>query len=424
MSEQVPGQTPSASSAVGSTLAGRYVLAREIGRGGMGLVYEARDSVLHRAVAIKIIHESANDPEGLRRFEQEARSAGALSHPNVVTVFDTGREGQSPFIVTELLRGITLRERMERGSIAESEAIQIIAQLARGLAAAHAKGIVHRDLKPANLFLTEEGQLKILDFGVAKLLAPLDSSGGDPTTPGRGDPKTQTGRVLGTVGYMAPEQVKGQPVSDRADVFSAGLILFELISGTRPFQRSTPIASAYAVVNDPAPSLPATAMPALQSIAARCLRKNAEERPSAAELVRELSELSLPGAGTGAMPSLPTPTVPQRPLVVPLWQRPAMRRTSFALGVAAGVVVLAALLTWGALRFWLPAKSAEPARPAPRGVPIARRWRSRCSGCSPARWSRMARDASTRPRCARCRRTRPARRRRRWRSRASWARTS
>ena len=359
---------------VGATLAGRYLLVRELGRGGMGRVFLARDAVLQREVAVKIVGDAAADPEGLKRFEQEARSAGALSHPNVVTVFDIGWEGRRPFIVSELLHGITLRERMERGPIPQGEIVQWVAQLALGLAAAHAKGIVHRDLKPANLFLTEAGPLKILDFGVAKLLQ--QPAAGATAAEGAASveaPQTAAGRTMGTVGYMSPEQVRGQPVDDRSDVFSVGILLLELLTGKRPFQRGSPFETAYAVLSDPAPHLPPECPPALDRVAQACLRKAAAERPPAAELARELREL----AGSGGPISDPrTPTVPQRGFAGPPQERPVVRRTALVAGVAGSAVVLAVLLAPSVARLLTPSqggggtrhKTATPARAPPVAV--------------------------------------------------------
>ena len=359
MAEQQPPISEPAG--VGATLAGRYLLVRELGRGGMGQVFLARDAVLQREVAVKIVSDAAADTEGLKRFEQEARSAGALSHPNVVTVFDIGWEGRRPFIVSELLHGITLRERMERGPIPQGEIVQLIGQLAQGLAAAHAKGIVHRDLKPANLFLTEAGPLKILDFGVAKLLQqPEAGSTASEGVASLEAPQTATGRTMGTVGYMSPEQVRGQPVDDRSDVFSVGILLVELLTGNRPFQRGSPFETAYAVLSDAAPHLPASCPPALDRVAQACMRKVAADRPSAVELVRELRQT---GGATGPISDPRTPTVPQRGFAGPPQERPWVRRSALMAGVAVAAVLLAILLAPSVAKLWPSLKGGGPARP-------------------------------------------------------------
>jgi eukaryotic-like serine/threonine-protein kinase len=247
----------------------------------MGEVYRARDPRLGRDVAIKVLPSAFSaDTERLHRFEQEARAAAALNHPNILAVYDIGTHAGAPFIVSELLEGETLRQRVSRGPVGVRKAIEQGVQIARGLAAAHDKGITHRDLKPENVFVTRDGHVKILDFGLAKLTqdqpAALAASA-LVTAP----LSTQPGVVLGTVGYMAPEQVRGQPVDHRADLFALGVILYELLSGRRAFSHDTAAETMAAILNEDPPDLSAAAVPvppALGRIVHRCLEKSPSER--------------------------------------------------------------------------------------------------------------------------------------------------
>src|ERR1700722_2459585 len=218
----------------GKKLDGYEVLGL-LGAGGMGEVYRARDPVLKREVAIKVLPSFVSqDPDRLRRFEQEAQAAAALNHPNILAVHRFGIFEGAPYLVSELLEGETLRQQLERGPLPVRKAIDYGVQIAHGLAAAHDKGIVHRDLKPENLFVTKNGRIKILDFGLAKLVQ-RDLSGDETTMTHRTDP----GMMMGTVGYMSPEQVRGVAVDHRADIFAFGAILYEMLTGKRAFQRST-----------------------------------------------------------------------------------------------------------------------------------------------------------------------------------------
>ena len=233
-----PTKTGAAQNLASGTRLGPYEIISVLGAGGMGEVYRARDTRLNRLVAIKVLRrEYARDRDRLRRFEQEARAAGALNHPNILTLHDVGNVDASPFLVTELLEGNTLREALRHAqrpddrtrsvsSLDMPAAVGYALQIARGLAAAHAAGIVHRDLKPENIFVTRQGQVKILDFGLAKLA---------PTDPLVDHTATASGVVMGTVGYMAPEQVRGQAVDRRADVFAFGAVLYEMLAGRRAF---------------------------------------------------------------------------------------------------------------------------------------------------------------------------------------------
>jgi Tol biopolymer transport system component len=319
----------------------RYRIDRELGHGGMGRVYAARDLKLGRDVAIKVLTlggTSFLDEQHLRRFEQEARAAGSLNHPNIVAVYDIGWSEGAPYIVTELLEGATLRRRLENKPLPLPKALDYALQLARGLAAAHEKGVVHRDLKPENLFVTREGRLKILDFGIAKLVLP-DASGAaleaEEARTAVSTPKTETGIVMGTMGYMSPEQVRGTTADHRTDIFSAGAILYEMLSGTCPFERPTPVETGTATLNDEPPELPARVPLELDRIVRRCLEKNPDDRYQSA---KDLA-LDLEGA-----------------LAHPL----ARRRTR---GWRAAAAAIALLVLAGAAAFFAGLRAGE--RPAP-----------------------------------------------------------
>ena len=282
--------TPGTAASLPSTLNERYALENELSRGGMGRVFIALDLKLDRRVAIKFLVAGVHTDDELRRFEQEARAAGSLNHPNVLTVHDIGMHQGEPFIVSELLEGDTLREHLEGTPLPLSKAIDYALQLADGLAAAHERGIVHRDLKPENLFITHDGRLKILDFGIAKLLAPEGKSP-DP----KPSSKTQTGAILGTMGYMSPEQVRGQPADRRSDIFSLGAILYEMLAGKRAFHANSPMETAFAIVNDDPPELPEQVPDPLQEVVWRSLEKKPEERfQSVSDIGFALEALSLP----------------------------------------------------------------------------------------------------------------------------------
>ncbi|HSC29701.1 MAG TPA: protein kinase [Vicinamibacterales bacterium] len=275
--------------AAGSRL-GPYEIVTPLGAGGMGEVYRARDPRLGREVAVKVLpEEAASDPGRLRRFEQEARAVAALSHPNVVAIFDVGVSPVA-FLVTELLDGGTLRSHLERGPMTAERTIEVALQLAAGLAAAHARGIVHRDLKPDNVFITADGLVKILDFGLAKHVE----------LPGRVDEaithsQTLPGTVLGTPGYMSPEQVRGLDADHRADIFAVGAILYEMLTGRRAFQRASPADTISAILTEPASALvfDAGTPPALAGVVRRCLAKDAALRfQSARDLAQALESVS------------------------------------------------------------------------------------------------------------------------------------
>jgi formylglycine-generating enzyme required for sulfatase activity/dienelactone hydrolase len=263
------------------TRLGPYEILAAIGAGGMGEVYKATDTRLGRPVAIKVLPaELASDPERLRRFEQEARAVAALDHPNILAIHDIGtRDAGAPYIVTELLEGETLRERLAGQGLTVRKAVDVSIQIAKGLAAAHEKGIVHRDLKPANVFITTDAHVKILDFGIAKLVAPAS-----PEELARATTvadATGAGIALGTVGYMSPEQVRGQAVDHRSDIFSFGCVLYEMLSGKRAFSAETAADIITAILTKDSPPLtgPGSDVPAaLQAIVNRCLEKRADDR--------------------------------------------------------------------------------------------------------------------------------------------------
>ncbi len=287
------------------TRLGRYEIIAAIGAGGMGEVYRARDPRLGRDVAIKVLPPSlTSDPERLHRFEQEARAAAALNHPNILAVYEINHHEGAPFIVSELLEGETLRDRLAQApsasdahpGLAVRKAIDYGIQIAHGLAAAHEKGIVHRDLKPENIFVTTDGRVKILDFGLAKLTDTVVAGGGAtsvPTTPIH----TQSGMMLGTLNYMAPEQVRGVPVDHRADIFAFGAVLYEMLSGRRAFRRDTATDTMIAIVKEDPADLQVGDRhipPALERIVDRCLDKSPGLRfQTAADLAFALSSLSL-----------------------------------------------------------------------------------------------------------------------------------
>ena len=257
-----------------SVYAGRYAVDSEIGRGAMGRVLRARDAKIGREVALKILAPGARR----ERFEQEARAAGALNHPNIIAVYDVGEHDGEPFIVSELLQGRTLRTALRDGPLPAPEVLDFAVQLADGLATAHKAGIVHRDLKPENLFVTEGGRLKILDFGIAKLQKSGEAF------------RTEAGTVLGTPAYMSPEQVHGDPADARSDVFACGCVISEMLSGKPPFQRDDNMATAYAIVHEPA--TPAPVGP-LAAVITRCLEKDAAARyADAGQLLDDLRAVS------------------------------------------------------------------------------------------------------------------------------------
>lgn len=287
---------------------GPYTIVAPIGAGGMGEVYKARDTRLDRDVAVKVLPQSmSSDPDRRARFEREAKAVAALSHPNILAIHDFGIHENVAYAVMELLQGETLRDRLRGGALPVRKASEIAIQIARGLAAAHDKGLLHRDLKPENLFLLDDGQVKILDFGLARS-AVADTSGTSETVAAMTDP----GMVVGTIGYMAPEQVRGQAVDARADLFAFGTVLYEMLSGQRAFQRDTAADTMTAILKEEPPELAGSRVdisPALDRIIRHCLEKNPAERfQTARDIAFALSALS----GPASTPSGTAPVVAPR----------------------------------------------------------------------------------------------------------------
>ncbi len=277
------------------TRLGPYEIVSPLGAGGMGEVYRARDPRLGRDVAIKVLPASySEDGDRLRRFEQEAKAAGLLNHPNITSVYDIGSADGAPYVVQELLEGETLRSILAAGRLAPRRAVDYAIAIARGLAAAHEKGIVHRDLKPENLFVTNDGNVKILDFGLAKLVE--SHAPGAQTNLPTASPGTEPGVVLGTLGYMSPEQVRGRPADHRSDIFSFGAILYEMLTGRRAFHGDSAADTLSAILKEDPPELSVTnqsVAPALERIIRHCLEKSPERRAhSAHDLAFELESLT------------------------------------------------------------------------------------------------------------------------------------
>ncbi len=314
------------------TKLGPYEIQSPLGAGGMGEVYRARDTRLGRDVALKILPESfARDRERLHRFEQEARAVAALNHPNILAIFDTGQNNGSPFLVSELLEGESLRTLLDRGAMPQRKVIDHGVQIAQGLAAAHEKGIVHRDLKPENIFVTRDARIKILDFGLAKLAQKTSVATADADGVTLTSSHTAAGVVMGTASYMAPEQVRGEPADPRTDIFAFGAVLYEMLSGNRAFRRDTPAETMTAVLKEEPPELsdPGHAVsPALDRIVRRCLEKDPEHRfQSAKDLSFALSALSgTDSSGTARIAET------HRRVSLLLWAAVAL-----ALGTGAGV---------------------------------------------------------------------------------------
>ena len=284
------------------SLLGPYEVVERLGAGGMGEVYRARDPRLGRDVAIKVLPSAFSaDADRLRRFEQEARAASALNHPNILTIHDIGTHNGVSYVVSELLEGETLRERMGGARLSVRRAIDYGVLVARGLAAAHERGIVHRDLKPENLFVTKDEHVKILDFGLAKLTQPESRSAGGTKVPTL-VAETEPGVVMGTVGYMSPEQVRGEPVDHRSDIFSFGAVLYEMLSGHRAFGGRSAADTLSAILKEDPPELTQTNLeipPSLDRVVRHCLEKNPQARIQAArDIAFALEEVPRASAAT------------------------------------------------------------------------------------------------------------------------------
>lgn len=332
---------------------GPYEIVALAGAGGMGEVYRARDARMGRDVAVKVLPASlAGNRDRMQRFEQEARAAGMLNHPNLLTVYDIGSHQDSPYIAAEFLEGETLREKLEAGRTLRSgdsaaaipvrKALEWAQQLSAGLAAAHDKGIVHRDLKPENIFITRDGRVKILDFGLAKLAAETGAADvTDARTQQRG---TDPGTVLGTAGYMSPEQVRGQPVDHRSDIFAFGAVLYEMLSGARAFRGDSSADTMSAILREDPPDISGInprVPPGVDRILRHCLEKNPEERfQSARDLSFDLASLSIDSGSA----------------------KPVAKVRRVRLGPAATIVVVALLAGFAA--GWLVGRSSRP-KPLP-----------------------------------------------------------
>jgi len=315
------------------TRLGPYEILGSIGAGGMGEVYRARDTRLDRDVAVKVMPASvAGDADRRARFEREARSVATLSHPNILAIFDTGVHDGQLYAVTELLEGETLRARLAQGPLATRKAIEVGAQIARGLAAAHDKGLVHRDLKPENVFLLHDGQVKILDFGLARQI----EAGSESSPTVTGGALTDPGSVMGTVGYMAPEQIRAQAVDARTDLFAFGAVLYEMLSGRRAFQRDTAAETMTAILREDPPdlSLGRTDLPpALDRIVRHCLEKSPAERFQSARDVAFALEAFSGTNASGISGVVPRIDPPRRS-----WLRAAAWPVAVAAALAAGVL--------------------------------------------------------------------------------------
>jgi len=319
------------------TRLGPYEILAPLGAGGMGEVYRARDERLKREVAVKVLPASySSDPDRLRRFEQEAQAAGGLNHPNILAIHDIGTVEGSPYLVSELLEGETLRERLVTGALPQRKAVDYAVQVAHGLSAAHEKGIVHRDLKPENIFVTKDGRLKILDFGLAKLVQPESGEKGATglATEAAG---TEPGVVLGTLGYMSPEQVRGRAADARSDIFAFGAILYEMLSGRRAFRGESAADTMSAILMKEPPDFSETnraIAPGLERVVRHCLEKSPDERfHSAHDLAFDLQSLS-GDSGTASRQGMAVSREPSRRRIPLLWAVAALLAGMILAGLA------------------------------------------------------------------------------------------
>jgi serine/threonine-protein kinase len=373
-------------SIVGQTVA-QYAFLEKLGAGGMGEIYKARDSRLNRIVAVKVLAPGrTRDPERRRRFIQEAQAASALNHPNIITIHDILPEGDTQYMVMEHVSGQTLHEMIAAGRLPVPQVLQISTQMANALSAAHAAGIIHRDLKPANVMVTGSGLVKVLDFGLAKLMDPGarmrsgdSSQTQDPLTVTVA-PLTVEGAIMGTVNYMSPEQAEGLKVDARSDIFSFGAVLYEMVTGQRAFEGDSGLSTLSAVLRDevkPIPSIAPDVPAELDHLIARCLRKNPAERWQS--MIEVASELNRIRALLEASPAPPPSSSQVNALPVPAITKPKSKNAIWLGGIA--TVILAVVLAGG---WWklhhpsavasiepAPAATVAPPSPAPAPAPIA-----------------------------------------------------
>jgi eukaryotic-like serine/threonine-protein kinase len=338
------------------TRLGSYEILSPLGAGGMGEVYRARDAKLKRDVAVKVLPATlSRDADSLARFEREALAVAALSHPNILSIFDFGQQDGTAYAVTELLEGDTLRGRLDGGAISQRQALDWSLQIAKGLSAAHGKGVVHRDLKPENVFVSNDGHVKILDFGLAKR---VEEAKPDEQTSAPTGGHTEPGTVMGTMGYMSPEQLRGQHIDHRSDIFSFGTILYELLSGRKAFKRDTASDTIAAVLREEPPELTTSGRnisPALDHIVRHCLEKDRENRFSTAKDVAfALSEASSPTAAVTSGAHVVRDTAAPAP-----WKKLAIA------GIALVVLAAAGLLLWKR-----PRVAESPAASGPKRVAV------------------------------------------------------
>jgi serine/threonine protein kinase len=356
-------------SIVGQTVA-QYAFLEKLGAGGMGEIYKARDSRLNRIVAVKVLAPGrTRDPERRRRFIQEAQAASALNHPNIITIHDILPEGDTQYMVMEHVSGKTLHEMIAAGRLPVLQVLQIATQMANALSAAHAAGIIHRDLKPANVMVTGSGLVKVLDFGLAKLMDPGarmrsgDSSlTQDPLTL-TAAPLTVEGAIMGTVNYMSPEQAEGLKVDARSDIFSFGAVLYEMVTGQRAFEGDSGLSTLSAVLRDevkPIPSIAPDVPAELDHLIARCLRKNPAERWQS--MIEVASELNRVRAHLEASPVPPPSSSQVTALPVPAITKPKTKNAIWLGGIAFVLVALALAAGWWKLHR---SSAVAPTEPAP-----------------------------------------------------------
>jgi len=356
-------------SAEGTVLGNRYTLTERVAGGGMGEVWEATDGVLGRTVAIKLLRAGyADDSQFVDRFRAEARHSASLAHPNIATVHDYGEEDGSSYLVMELVRGEPLsRIITDRGPLGPEEVASLLGQAAAALEVAHQAGVVHRDVKPANIMVTEDGMAKLTDFGIARAL--------------HGSAMTKTGEVMGTAQYLSPEQAMGRPATPASDIYALGVVGHEMLTGRRPFDAETPVATALSQVNDPPPPLPDSVPEALRDLISACLAKEPDDRPASAAMIAE--ELGVPISGPLAAVTTPSHALDQT----------AVMATTVGAGAAAAAAGLAA--SGAAKGRGTYATTSSPTTPT--AIPVLGRSRPGLAGLArsrPALWGLVALTAA------------------------------